>query len=901
MNQGGKRPFGFFLLRRVVLDQDELVELEGDFTEYFAIRRKEHGVLSAYLRLWTELLALMFWRTLTFIRNGQGSASMSLKTKKRGAGNALGEFVSDVRFGIRTLVHAPGLTIVSLVILAVAIGGNTAIFSVINSVFLEKPPHVGTPSELVVMNRVFPDRVRPSFGYPDYQYYRDEADFLDGLLAYDGDGTTVSVGFGDRVQTASLWGVSVNFFDVLNVSAGVGRTFVSEEGGVPGVPHLVTVLSHGFWSRQLGGDSSVIGSQISLNGSSFEIVGVTPSGFRGINPVETPPDLFVPITSVVGVDPGFDEMLRRSHGDITTWLRVVGRLKPGMEFESAAAQMDVLHERWRLEYASWIESVSWADSWDVGLSRDYRLKPSQAAELDRLLTLLAVVVSVVLVIACANIAILMLARAVGRRREIGVRAALGASRTRLLRQLLTESLLLSVAGGILGLGLSRLGVDLAVSLFPYEFAGGLSPDVTVLAFAIIASVGSAVLFGLAPAVQLTNRNVVGSLGRTPGGPPRGASLQNILVVGQVALSIILVSGAALFAQSLQRARSVDLGFDPDFKVLFTVNLYRHGYDDDRGRVFVNEVLEALRAHPGVDGATTTRMVPFRGSRGGTVTAAGTAYEESGLDVGNNRVGPDYFEIMGIPILSGRGFDRTDAGPGASSVVVNRRLAEALWPGENAIGRTVEGLEVVGVAANASYYEIAEELPYQIYTAQLEDHGNAFTFVVHTGGQASTFLGSLQEVIQKQDGDVAVYRVTTLRDVVSAETAGFRVVATLVGMFAFVALFLAAVGLYGVQSFLVSQHNREIGVRMALGALREQVARGIMRSGLVKAVIGVFLGLAGSLMLGSFVQGMLFGVEPRDPATLAVVPLILIAVAVFANLVPALRASRVDPATVLREE
>jgi predicted permease len=883
-----------------VRDPDELHEIEGDFVEMFAGRKKRSGKVSAYARLWLEIFALFVWRAVTFVRNGKGNAAMSWSMANQTTRLPFGELLSDLKFGFRTLARTPGLTAVSLVILSVAIGANTTIFSVINTVFLEEPPHVVAPSELVAVHRLFPDGVRPSFGYPDYEYYRDEADFFEGMLAYDGDGTTVSVGIDDRVQTASLWGVSVNFFEVLNVPAEVGRTFVAAEGGVPGVHQQVTVVSHAFWARQLGGESSAIGSTIALNGSVFEIIGVMPVGFRGINPVENPPDFYIPITSQDVVDPGFDDMLYRSQGDITTWLRVLGRLKPGVELETAAAQMDVLHERWRSEYASWIESVSWAESWDIGLSSDYRLLPSQAAELDRLLTLLAVVVGVVLLIASANIAILMLARAAGRTKEIGVRAALGASRARLLRQLLTESLVLSLTGGVLGFGLARLGVDLAAGLFPYEFSSGLAPDITVLSFTIIASVGAAVLFGLAPAIQLTNRNVVGSLSRS-GRPTRGASLQNVLVVGQVALSIILVSGAVLFLQSLQKARSVDLGFDPEGKALFTVNLYRHGYDDDRGRIYVSNVLESLQAHPGVTGVTTTRMVPFRGSRGGSVTAAGTAYEESGLDVGKNRVGPDYFDIMGIPILSGRGFDRTDVGPAASSVVVNQRTAETLWPAETAIGKTVEGRTVIGVTANATYYEIAEELPYQVYTAQLEDHGNAFTFMVRTNGDPSASLASLQGAIQKQDGSVAVYRVSTLLDIVHAETAGFRVVATLVGLFAFVALFLATVGLYGVQSFLVSQRNREIGVRMALGALREQVARGVMRSGFFKAGAGVVLGVAGSLVLGGYVRSMLFGVEPQDPTTLVVVPILLLVVAVLANLIPALRASRVDPATVLREE
>jgi predicted permease len=513
---------------------------------------------------------------------------------------------------------------------------------------------------------------------------------------------------------------------------------------------------------------------------------------------------------------------------------------------------------------------------------------------------------VVLVIAVANLSILLLARASARQREVGIRAALGAGRSRVIRQLLTESCLLALLGGLGGLIMAFWTARLAAGLAPVTFAVDFRPDARVVLFTLGVSALTAILFGLAPAWQLSRADIVAFLHRGSSRGPR-TSLRNVLVVAQVALSIVLVTGAGLFVRSLVSARGVDLGFEPENKLAVSVQLGNHGYDETTGNQFILSILDRLEALPGAELATTSWHTPFRGMWVSGVRAPGTEYadEDNGAESGFNRVAPRYFEAMGIPMVDGREFTRADDLLATPVVIVNEAFAEQVWPEERAVGKILQrrdaDMTVVGVARNANYYEVGEEPERQVYLPQLQQYSSRVTFLVVTRGDPLALSRAVDGQFRTLDPNIALYDVRTINDVIDAELAPYSVMAILVSLFGGLALFLASVGLYGVQSYLVAGRTREIGIRMALGAEERQVAGGVVMRSLLLAGIGILVGVGASLGLARLVQGMLFGVSERDPLTFVTVPLVLLAAALLATFLPARRASRVDPIVALREE
>ena len=818
----------------------------------------------------------------------------------------MNDLLQDIRYGLRTLARDPGFTLVAILILTLGIGANSTLFTMVNSTFLQDPPLIEAPEDLVGFTQIDDRGPSGSVGYPDYEWFRDENESFAGILAYMPSSTAIAVGGGDEVAQANAWVVSGNYFDVLGVGMALGRAFSPEESVTPNT-HPVAVISDGFWKRYFGTDPNVVGRTLRVNGNPLTVLGVTPAGFRDISPVETPPDVYVPIMMQGTIMPGSESWLVRRDDNILIWLRMVGRLAPGVSFETAQANAEVMFAQWESEFAGWLESIDYVPgSTRIALTTGYKFDPSTANDLRRLLTILFMVVGVVLLIAIANLSILLLARASARQREVGIRAALGAGRGRVVRQLLTESCLLALLGGMGGLILAFWSARLASTLMPVSFAVEFRPDAKVAAFTVGISVVTAVLFGLAPAWQLSRADIVAFLHRGSSRGPR-ASLRNMLVVAQIALSIVLVTGAGLFVRSLMSARSVDLGFQPENKLALTVQLGNHGYDEVSGTQFVVTMLDRLGGLPGVEVATTSWHTPFRGMWGSSIMAPGTQYadEEHRVDSGFNRVAPRYFEAMSIPIVAGREFTRADEASAPQVAIINEAVAEYVWPGEEAVGKIIQrdetDITVVGVAANANYYEVGEEPERQIYLPYLQSYGSRVTFFMVTRGDPLALARVVEEQFRAQDPNIALYNVRTIEDVIDNELAPYRVMAILVGLFGGLALFLASVGLYGVQSYLVAGRTREIGIRMALGAEERQVAGSVVVRSLLLSGIGILVGVAASLALARLVQGMLFGISERDPLTFVSVPLVLLAASILATFLPARRASRVDPIVALREE
>ncbi|HUF75132.1 MAG TPA: ABC transporter permease [Longimicrobiales bacterium] len=822
-------------------------------------------------------------------------------TRTMWGGMWLDRLAQDVRYGLRSLRRDPGFAMAAAVILTVGIGANAIVFTLAKRVLFDAPPAVTDADELVAVTWTREDGRETVWGHPDYAFVRDESTAFSDVLAYMPGALPTAAASTQGASQADAWVVSANFFDVLGSPMALGRSFLPEEGRTLGT-HPVVVLSHGFWERYFGADPSVLGRSLSLNGAPFTVVGVAHRDFRGVSPVETPPDIYVPLMMMGTIRAGSGDWFERVDGDVVTWLRLVARLRDGSSLEAAQANMESLKLVWDEQFAGWVEATG-VGPFRMGVRPDYRFAASDAEELRRMLGFLAVVVAAVLLIACMNVALLLLARAPAREGELSVRSALGAGRGRIVRQLLTEGILLASLGGIGGLLIAHLGSPFVARLMPYSFAADFTPDASVLAYAGVVVVVVAAMFGLAPALRFSGSNI-GELLRADARTTRHAGARNLLVVGQVAAAVVLVAGAGLFVRSLQAARSVDLGFDPDNRLVLSVSLDNHGYDETSGRGFLDEVLERTRALPGVEAAAVTTRPPFSGRWSSSVVPEDTEAGPSGVGLNFNRAGPAYFDVMGTTIVNGRAIDEDDTSSAPPVLMVNETTAERLWPREIAVGKTIEWRDrvwtIVGVAADAKYYTIGEEPASQVYVSHAQDYDGEATFIVRTSIPPTEVAPAIQAIIREIDGGVAVFDVRTLRELVDGQMSTYRALAILVGTFGIIALLMAALGLYGVLAYLVGQSSREIGIRMALGARATEVASAVVRRGATMAGLGIAIGLVSAWGLAGLLRQMLFGVEPQDPVTLGVVAAVLLAATLLASWLPARRAARVDPVVALRE-
>ncbi|HZS04396.1 MAG TPA: ABC transporter permease [Blastocatellia bacterium] len=799
----------------------------------------------------------------------------------------------DLRYGLRVLFKKPGFTVVAVVALALGIGANTAIFSVVNAVLLRPLPYPN-PEQLAwvwVDNRR--EGIREDItSYPNFEDWRKQNQVFQGLAGVRTQRFNLT-GNGDpeEVRGAS---VSANFFELMGVSQMTGHGFTTEdeqEGH-----DQVVVLGHGLWQRRFGGDPGVVGGTISLNGRSMTVVGIMPRGFQFPDKVE----LWRPLA------PNND--LRQARGAF--WLPVIGRLKPGVTRAQAQAEMGVIGDRLEQQYP--------------GANQGYginvvTMQEQMVGRIRLALLVLLGAVAFVLLIACANVANLLLVRAASRQREIAIRAALGASRWRVVRQLLTESVLLAVAGGVIGLVVARWGLDLLVTLGPRDLPRleSVGLDRTVLFFTLGLSLLTGIVFGLVPALQSSRlglNEVLKEGGRSETGGAGGGRVRGLLVATEIALSLVLLIGAGLLLRSAWRLEQVNPGFSPDHLLKVRLSLppskYREGTNV---AAFYQQLIERLGALPGVQavGATSSVMMN-RVHASATFSIEGRPLPPQGQrpELPLDSVSPGYFEALGIPIVKGRAFTEQDKRDGLQVVIVNETMARRFWPGEDPVGKrftfgdpgpNAQWLTVVGVVRDTKRQGLDTEVRMESFLPHAQDPVRAMEVVVRTADNPLAMTRTVREAVWAMDRDLPLSEIQTVEQLFGERVAPRRFNLLLFGLFAGVALVLAVVGIYGVMSYAVAQRTHEIGIRMALGAQRGDVVKLVISQGMRMVVTGVVVGLAGAFALTRLMAGLLFGVSAADPLTFALIAVLLLLVALVACYLPARRATRVDPLVALRYE
>ncbi|HUQ80253.1 MAG TPA: ABC transporter permease [Gemmatimonadaceae bacterium] len=810
-------------------------------------------------------------------------------------------FLADLRYAVRVLLKKPGFTAIAVTTLALGIGLNTAVFSAIEALTLRHLPGVRDDARLVQVYRTYPGGF--NYGSNSVPHYRDlrerSADVFSGVSAW----TYVPLAVSSGGQTQRMMGAvaSANFFSVLGASAQLGRTFVSAEDSTPG-GSPVTVVSYGTWQTFFGGDPAIVGRTITLNGHRYTIVGVMPAEFKGPVPM-VPPTFYVPLMQLGQLGPDGRAQLEQRGSN---FMRALARLRDGVTIDQAQARMKSVVATMREEHPREYEGsgVLLVGQTDAGLHPQFR-----AAQVGLSSVVMAVVV-MLLLIACVNVANLFLARAGDRAREMAVRLSLGAQRRQLVRQLLTESLVFAVVSGAAGLMLAWWTIGLANRIrLPIDFA--FDPDlrlsVPVLLFTLGLSLVTGILFGLAPALQSTKPALVPALkGASATGVSRSRATR-ALVVAQMALSIILLVSAGLFLRNVRAAVSIDKGFDSENLLLASLDPGVQGYDRARTVELYRRLEERLRALPNVKAVAFAAMVPLGLSdqQTGVSIPGYTPSANENLSIDYNVITPGYFEAMGIPLMSGRGIVATDDSAAAGAVVVNQQFARRFFGGANPVGRAVRAsgrdFTVVGLVRDGKYRSLGEPPRAYIYFPQTQRWDAAMTMHIKTTGDPTALGPVVRAEVAALDADLPVSDIRTMTSHLGISLLPARIGGITLGIFGGLGLLLAAVGMYGVMSYSVSQRRREIGIRVAIGAARGQVLGLVMRQGLRLVGFGTVIGLVGAVLGSRLVRGLLYGDAGIDYATLAGVPLVLIAVAAFAIWFPARRAATVDPMVALRGE
>jgi predicted permease len=823
------------------------------------------------------------------------------------------EMFQDLRYGVRMLAKNPGFTLAAVLCLALGIGANTAIFGVINAALLRPLPAATDPDRLVAVARS--DESGSPLSYPGFVALRERNEVLTGIAAFTP--APLSFGHGDRSEVALGALVSGNYFDVLGVRPILGRAFLPEEDRTPGA-HPVVVVSHRFWQSRFNSDAGVIGQTVVLNGQRFTVIGVAPAGFDGTSmPVKVA--LWMPMMmyrqAMPGAPPDLLDNARLTRFD------AIGRLRPGVPMEQAQAAIETIHRQMEQTNPPPADQRSGPNASLLlklvhlrgifGPLRSMAAMPSK---------LLAGTVLIVLLIACANVANLLLVRSATRRKEIAVRLALGATRLRLVRQLLTESLLLALLGAGGGLVLAYWLNQLLMAFKPpfpppHTFSLDLPLDGRALGFTLLLAVVTGVGFGLIPALQASRPDVIPALKDESGaeGRRRRFNLRDALVVAQMALSLVLLVGAGLFIRGLQRAQSFDLGFRPDNVLAVSFDFGLQGYNEARGREFLRHITERLEQLPDVQSVSVANFLPlgFMGRSTGVTPEGRDLPPQERPNAGFFAVGQRYFETLGTPLLRGRDFTARDTTGAPAVVIISEGLAQRLWPNEEALGKRLhlggsDGLlcEVVGIAGNAKnsqFSPLDAPAPPTLYRPFAQSYSARASLIVRTGGDPRGLMPVVRREVASLDQNLPPHELQPLTENVGLALWSVRTGAAVLSIFGVLGVVLAAIGMYGVMSYAVARRTREIGVRMALGAQAGNVLKLIVGQGMALALIGAGIGLAAAWAVTRLLANQLYGVSATDPVTFAGMSLFLIGVALVACYLPARRATRVDPLAALRHE
>ncbi len=825
--------------------------------------------------------------------------------------NPVEALIRDVRFAVRGLRRAPGFTAVAVATLAVGIGMNATIFSVVSSV-LFRPLPVERPAELVnVYGHAVTSSSHDALSYPNYQDYRAQATTLSGLAAHSNFFANLSIDGSSELVVGEI--VSDNFFDVLGVRPVLGRAFVAEEFAGPGAGP-VAVLSHTFWQTRFGGAPDVVGRAFRMNGVVYTVVGVAPKRFGGTFPAVTV-HMWVPLSMLDHVEPmgshrntgGGGESLLESRGRHFLWAK--GRVRPGVELGQVRAELDAIAARLSADYpeANERERVVVVPTRAVAINPDLDGTVTPAG-----LVLLGAV-GLVLLVACANLANMLLARAATRRHEMAVRQAMGAGRGRLARLLLTESVLVALAGGtaslVLTLGLTRFLGRYQPGL-PIDVGLDVSPDWRVLAFTFGAALVTGVAFGLAPAVRASRPDLVDALKDTAAdgrsGRGRRMELRDALVVAQVAFSLMLLVVGALLARSLDAAGRVDMGYDVERVAHLALSLEMNGYEPEAGALLVEAGKRRLQALPEVQAVGLTSRLPLSMNNNGFglfIDGHPSTLADRPIVLDGASVDEDYFAALDLRIVAGRSIEAGDRDPGHRVAVITETMASRYWPGDDALGRlfrtsrTGSPYEIVGIVQDYKV-DTPGEAPKPYLHIPLPRQGGFPNYVVRTATPAAALVPVLERELRQIDPDLVFLETGTLADIAAVRLLPIRIGAWLIGVFGVLAVLLASIGLYGVIAFSVSRRIREIGIRKALGAETAAVLTMVLRRGMILVAVGGALGAVLAVAGARLLSGVLF-VGVFDPVSFGIAFLVLAAVAAFANWIPARRAARVDPMVALR--
>jgi len=826
--------------------------------------------------------------------------------------------LQDARYAWRNLRKAPVFTAVALLSLALGIGANTAIFTLMDQVLLRLLP-VKNPRELVLFNAGGPHQgmtLGPdTFSYPMYRDLRDGNDVLHGIIAYFR--FAASTSRNGQTQRARGELVSGNYFDVLGVRAVLGRTFASDDDRTPG-GHPLVVLSNDYFQRRFGGDRGILNQTVRVNDHALTVIGVLQPGFAGMS-VGEPVDLFVPVMMKAQMTPGWDDMTNRR----TLWLNVMGRLKPGVSRTQAQTAMNAL---WRPILERELREMKDAPSGSFGerfvrkpltLTDGGKGRSELRDHFSTPLLVLMGMVGLVLLIACANVANLLIARAASRQKEIAIRLALGAGRGRIMGQLLVESLMLAVIGGGLGLLVAVWTSSSLLAFLPFEGGQTISanPDARVLIFNVALSLATGVVFGFVPALQATRAGVAGTLKDQAGAVSVGASgvgFRKALVVAQVALSLLLLIGAGLFARSLYNLKSLYPGFESGHLMTFAVDPLLNGYSQTRLKALLERLQNNLSALPGVQDVATSELGVLKGNdMMRTVYVEGyRAKEGEDLNPNVDYVSPRFFSTMRIPLVAGREFTSGDSAAAPKVAIISEKMAQFFFPKENPLGhrfafgdgKNKPDIEIVGVVKDSRSVGLRVEVPRFVYLPYQQDPNvDEITFFVRTTQDPARTGTALRKVVHDLDPNLPVFQMKTMETQVDEALFTDRIVAVLSCFFGFLATLLASLGLYGVMAYTVARRTREIGVRMALGAGQGGVLWLIMREVALLAAIGIVIALPAAYALSRLIQSQLYGIVASDPFVTGAATFALAGVALLAGYVPALRATRIDPLVALRYE